>query len=335
LVQIITVPMSSNFYLNQFSIATSTNKKYTKALLHFIDYLSTRNYSLSYLSKKPRKLDRKLCEYIHYLHSEKPRSSPALAFEALHSLLRETGLSKSLFHLSETACIGWRRNYETNYVVPRKPLSLEIVTLISTVLAKSGEHGAAVATLLAFNCYLRISEFVGLTVSDIVFAGDARLGSGLNILASIRLTHVKTGAGKGQGVSITDSTMSSVLMSYIDHQKRQNNYLPSNRLFGMKHPNQYRALFHSAVDALGLSSVGYVPHSLRHGGATYDSMRSVGVKELMMRGRWKAQKSLSTYVQQGQLLLTDTHLSMELFQCAQLIGRHINTVLSICREMNQ
>jgi integrase len=213
---------------------------------------------------------------------------------------------------------------------------LELVVLICTVLAKSGEDGAAVATLLAFNCYLRISEFVNLKFGDIVFAGDTRLGSGLNILASIRLSKVKTGAGKPQTVSITNPVMCTVLRSYMDHQLRLHSDISSSSsLFRLISAFRYRSLFHSTVDVLGLSSVGYVPHSLRHGGATYDSMRLVGVKELMLRGRWKAQKSLSHYVQQGQILLTDTNLSTELFQTAQLIYKYIDEVLSVCREMNQ
>jgi integrase len=59
----------------------------------------------------------------------------------------------------------------------------------------------------------------------------------------------------------------------------------------------FRRRVHGACAALGLSAA-YVPHSLRHGGATrYSHVKRWPVEDVMVRGRWASTKSARGYIQ--------------------------------------
>jgi len=66
--------------------------------------------------------------------------------------------------------------------------------------------------------------------------------------------------------------------------------------------SQFRRFFKVALADLGLSPF-YVPHSLRHGGATHDYVLGLTLEESMVRGRWVSTKSARRYVQMGRSLL--------------------------------
>ena len=125
-----------------------------------------------------------------------------------------------------------------------------------------------------------------------------------NIFGACRLKVTKT--GRNQHVTITDFTICSVLRLYIDLLPRITSSgvtsSESCSLFNLS-SSQYRRLFHLACLNLGFESIGYTPHSLRHGGVTYDAMRGVPVADLCLRGRWRSDSALTIYVQQAQVLL--------------------------------
>jgi len=316
---------NNDYYLIRSSIATSTNTKYDTALIQFKQYLQHQHYKLHKLTSS--QLDTILVQYIHYLHSIDGSYSTASC--TLSSLSRITGFNSS-FHLSKLALKGWRkRNDEIRKYRP--PLTLEVTTLISITLAKSGHYLAAIGTLLAFHTYLRINELCKLKWCDIVFTGDPRLGSAVqnNVLGALRLQTTKT--GRNQTVTITDYNVCQLLKQlFIDCRVTSNS---TSLVFNMN-SSKYRRLFKCACSVLGFSSIGYTPHSLRHGGVTYDSMKGVPVKDLMLRGRWRSESALTIYVQTASVLLLDTKLTNEQFQLAQTIGTNIVQVMSMYKQVN-
>jgi len=52
-----------------------------------------------------------------------------------------------------------------------------------------------------------------------------------------------------------------------------------------------------------LTHIGYTPHSLRHGGATFDYQNTISISDIKTRGRWKDTKSAERYIQTGVALL--------------------------------
>jgi hypothetical protein len=55
--------------------------------------------------------------------------------------------------------------------------------------------------------------------------------------------------------------------------------------------------------ALGVGDTPYVPHSLRHGGATADFLRTQDIARVQFRGRWKLQETARTYLQTARTYL--------------------------------
>jgi integrase len=67
----------------------------------------------------------------------------------------------------------------------------------------------------------------------------------------------------------------------------------------------YRQAFKGACAAVGLGHCGFVPHSLRHGGATHDILSGTSIEDVLLRGRWASTKSARHYVQSGRALMLD------------------------------
>ena len=68
---------------------------------------------------------------------------------------------------------GWKNLHSPQ---SRPPLTWEVTVTLSVCMAKSGYPEHALATLLAFDTYLRISEYVNMGVKDVAVPGDPRMG---------------------------------------------------------------------------------------------------------------------------------------------------------------
>jgi integrase len=170
------------------------------------------------------------------------------------------------------------------------PLTWELTLVLATKMAHS-HWASGVAVLLAFVCYLRIGELVSLEVGDVAMAGDPRVSSKLPRIA-LRLR--KTKRGPNQWVVVHDARVEKLISLLLNRPA-------SASLFGLS-ASQFRRFFKVALADLGLSPF-YVPHSLRHGGATHDYVLGLTLEESMERGRWVSTKSARRYVQMGRSLL--------------------------------
>ena len=65
----------------------------------------------------------------------------------------------------------------------------------------------------------------------------------------------------------------------------------------------FRLLIREVAESLGLGDIPFVPHSFRHGGATYLFQRNTPIQNIMFRGRWAALESARRYVQTARALL--------------------------------
>jgi integrase len=185
-----------------------------------------------------------------------------------------------------------------NKLVPSRqhpPLTWPITCIIALEMIRRGHFNEGVVTLLAFDCYLRINEALGLYREDVALGADVRIGMGRPDRLYLRLQHTKT--GDEQGVEVLNEDVKALIIMCRDRVK------PRTKLFAFT-SDYYRRLFHRVCDDLKLPS-GYVPHSLRHGGATYGYLNDMPFTDIAVRGRWKSINSATHYVQQfRQALLT-------------------------------
>jgi integrase len=278
--------------LEALSLAPATHQQYHIALRNFLTHL---NYSLRQLTRhRSRTIDSLLCDYLNYKYQHD--GSYAQAAHAVFALIAAEPRFQYKLARSRRALKGWDR-HRTKRSHP--PLTWELTVAIAMTMAKCGRHAEAMATLLAFDCYLRISEFTRLRRHDIALPLDARLG-GAASTTSLRLADTKTGPNKY--VTVWDPQVASALQSFLTDSSAR----PDDLLFPFSAAS-YRALMHSVCAELDLSEYHIVPHSLRHGGATRDFMRHNDVTQVMHRGRWASTKSAARYIQQGPAQLLQQH----------------------------
>ena len=179
----------------------------------------------------------------------------------------------------------------------------ELVVLLIDFFRKSRSLEAEWVTRACFEGYLRLSEALGAKVED--FELSARDG----ILA---LPKSKTGIN--QSIIIHEGDWLSLTKQLI--QKR-----PKGSTLVNFRPDKFRQALHSALSQLGAGSVRFTPHSLRHGGATWDYLQGSPIADIIVRGRWTQAKTASRYIQQGRAALIKLSLSSGLRKRMRLV-RH-------------
>ena len=155
---------------------------------------------------------------------------------------------------------AWRKCKPPN---SHPPLTCELTLAIACHMART-DIAAGVAVLLAFVCYLRISEIVALKVGDVIVPKYARVSTDLPQMA-LRLTATKT--GPNQWVTVRNVEIACLVARSLRRD-------PDVSLFGLTAVS-LRKRFKLSVKALGLSP-DYVPHSLGRG-------RPLGIMWLFIR----------------------------------------------------
>jgi integrase len=173
------------------------------------------------------------------------------------------------------------------------PLTWNLSVAIALVMRMWGYERHAVGLLLAFDCMLRVGELCRLHKGDVGVDDDARLGAPGVLLPVLCLRRTKTGVN--QSVRVRDVRVATLLSGITDHTDSRSLLFPFT-------PVSFRLLLRRACSHLGLSAP-YVPHSLRHGGATYMYRSGVPVDDIMHRGRWTSSKSVKRYIQDGEARL--------------------------------
>jgi len=92
----------------------------------------------------------------------------------------------------------------------------------------------------------------------------------------------------------------------------------------------FRNRFKAACSDLNLSPL-YVPHSLRHGGATRQHLLGRPMEDILLRGRWASTKSARRYIQSGRAML----MTMDVPRRAQDLARAISSELLLLLTLAQ
>ena len=284
-------------YLRDQAISPATLTKYQTGVRRFIRFCSTQRIDWT----NNDELDDALSYYIETIFADElPRSH---AESALYGLIHFQPRLKTALAGSRRRLKGWTNLTPTKH---HPPLTLEIACLIATRMALAGHLEESIATMLAFDCYLRINEFCNLRVGNLVLPGDARVGT--KLAATVSIDAAKT--GRHQSVTIRNLEVAT-LLKYFRFGKRA-----SDRLFRFNDV-AYRRVFHWSLSRFGLDGLGFVPHSLRHGGCTRDFLNGMKLPDLAFRGRWASTKSCETYVQASRALLMQLHIPQEVMEVGQ------------------
>lgn len=204
---------------------------------------------------------------------------------------------------------GWKKAVKGDSY---PPLSIELTCAIAIKMVHLNRPLAGLGALLAFDTLLRISELCGLAVRDVVDCDQPYLADRFRGL-QIRLASTKT--GPNQFVNVESPAVANLLRKAVASRD------PAEPLIGLS-PAAFRVIFKHACAQLGLSSA-YVPHSLRHGGATHLFVRGVPVEDILIRGRWRATDSARRYIQMGRAALLAAAVPPAVYAAGVVFARDI------------
>jgi integrase len=309
----------SNRFLIEAALAPTTLAKYKYGVRLFIEWCSLHNYDVSTIES----FDELLSEYFHDLYEQNDGTGKGLAAQTLYGIIKFLPRLHDRLPTATMSLKGWLK------LQPGKsfpPLTWDLTVLISCQLCR--QHKLlryAIATLLAFDCFLRVGELVNIRRSDVATSGDSRMGSEYNGTA-IRLRKTKT--GPNQWVSVQDKSVETLLLALVSTVSSD-----QSLLFPFT-ANQYRSRFKDVCRQLALSSA-YVPHSLRHGGATRWHLLGHSIEDILLRGRWSSTKSARRYIQAGRAMLLSIDIPKSLASKAQLLSQHIILSLYLSLSLSQ
>ena len=183
-----------------------------------------------------------------------------------------------------------------------KPMPKHVCDLLALRLLEAGRADSAVALVLSFHCYLRGGEVFKLRVNDLLLPGNPSQFDPSG--GSVRLRKPKTDKKGNQSVIIDDAEVCILLSRFLAWRERAHGapLLPGEPLFRLT-PGQLLADLKWVQIQVGYSAsaLPFVRHSLRHGGATYDwAGRLRKTLDVMIRGRWRSEKSLRRYLQAAE-----------------------------------
>jgi integrase len=308
---------TSSSRLRDAALAPTTHASYTKNLNKFLIFTRLSLPELMLLS--PTIIDQRMAEYIDDLFSQ--RGSYEYACQAVFGLIYRHPPIKLYLGESRMRLRGWKR-LKTGKSHP--PITWELVCVFSATMAKWGRHAEAVATLVAFDCFLRVGEMTRIQYRDVAMPNDPRMG-GIHAQMVLRLALTKTGIN--QSVSIENSIVRDALQGYLLAYP----FMDKDRIFPFS-PSSFRQTIREVSDSLGLSHIPFVPHSFRHGGATHYFFKGSSIEDIMFRGRWVALESTRRYITTARALLIMNTIPSHLHDIGRTLGPKMLDVLLTLME---
>lgn len=267
--------------------APATVEKYKRAVHRFLDWCAQTEQDARTIDE----LDELLADYFQELYDDNDGGGKSIAVCTLQGIRMYMPRIKRKDSLpyAATMVTRWLKDRPS---VSYPPLTWGLAVVIACQMARNGYFSYGVGTLLAFNCLLRVGELTSLRRENFADTRDSRLGAEYK-QAVVSIDKAKT--GRFQSVQITDKHVQSLVRGVVSTTKPKQLLFPGGAA-------KYRSVFKRVCAELGLDSR-YVPHSLRHGGATLLHLSGVSLEDILMRGRWKSTSSARTYIQSGRAML--------------------------------
>jgi hypothetical protein len=274
-----------NVSLLQLAVTPRTRKLYYNAAADFIAwYRNKPGACSSYVH-----IDVHLAVYLDTLFRS-GISHLGHANNTVFGLIHLAPFLKPWLPVTRRALKGWKKS---RVVLSWPPLVWELCCMLAIQLSSVGWYDEAFALLVGYDGYLRISELLSCRVRDFhewILAEPPQY--------QLRLKFTKTGPNRL--VTLTRPGLGAMLGSYI--RTRHAGKSSQTRIFGFS-PQQFRKRFRIGCELLGWESVGFVPHSLRHGHASDAFNDGVPVETIQVQGRWASIESTRRYIQSARVHL--------------------------------
>jgi hypothetical protein len=209
---------------------------------------------------------------------------------------RDPQLSRRM-PLSLKSLQGWNRAAPPD---SHPPMPRPMMLLLVNWLFSKSRVGEALCIWTIFGAANRAREVTDLKLGGVVPAGQDQLQPDSKTMGLI-LYKTKT---TPKALHLRSELLSQTLTVWYDHRRAQAQGPWKDRsFFGVSYDQAATALQEAAA-ALGVSHLGFVLHSLRHGAAAHARwVERQSVEEIAELGRWKSLDGLRTYLQTARLIL--------------------------------
>ena len=144
--------------------------------------------------------------------------------------------------------------------------------------------------VLGFSLFLRTGEILQLKVKDISFPSNGSKDAPVVYLSSTKTT--KKNLLPLEAVVVEEEISVKAL------QQLCKGLQPGDTLSQVS-SQSFRKLFHRLLEALGLTSLGFAPYSLRRGGATSAFRAGASLDVLVTKGRWQNVSTARIYLDES------------------------------------
>lgn len=280
---------AERWFLLEAGYAKKTTKDYKLAVTDFLNWCDEHDYDTSDYDE----LDEHLCDWMHEIYTDYDgnhyKQKVANAVNGVQMLLPR---AKGKLLIANKCLKRWTKARPS---VSYPPLTWDLAVTIAVQMIRAGFYQFAVATVLGFDCLLRISEFMKLRKSDVSDARDPRLGSEYR---QMTISFRTTKTGPNQSCDVRIAAVKTILRDLVSRTKGDELLFPG----GVR---KYRDVFKACCRDLRLTA-SYVPHSLRHGGATRMYLMGESIDSILHRGRWRATESARRYIQSSKAIAIAT-----------------------------
>ena len=304
-----------DWHLFQAGYAKSTTERYRAATQDFTAWCKASDRE----AETYEELDIALTDYIHDLYDLNDGRGKQKAVNTVYGCQMFMPQCKDKLPLASQAVARWSKKHPP---VSYPPLQWEVAVLMAVQLTRRKQFRYAVALLLAFDCMLRIEEFMKLKKCDVADGAGSSLGARYRA-TTLRLAKTKTGAD--QSVNVRQDCVKALLRQVLlDTPDSQGKLFPGDAA-------AFRAAFVRVRDELGLNER-LVPHSLRHGGATWRYLAGESVENIMVEGRWASSKSARIYIQKSRAVLLANALSSKTAKAAAKVAEDVVLSLTLAQK---
>ena len=277
-------------------IAAKTQLRYRRALAAFQHFCVA--YGLEHIDDVEQ-LDVHVQEYIEALwHEGSSRGDAGATLSALQWALQRKRILAG----------GWQLFDNWGLLeLPRRapPLPSLILSGLVGLALTHGHLGIAAVLMSGFDGFLRTSEFLTLSPEMVSFSDSGAL---------LVLPLTKSGQRRGGAESVRITDPAAVQLLWIACSRAA---CRSDPIVATGAP-AFRRWFRWGLETLGVAHVGFLPYSVRRGGATHRFQQDPNVPNILLIGRWNDSRTARIYITEGALFLTKLALPTQ----AEASARH-------------
>lgn len=182
------------------------------------------------------------------------------------------------------------------------PLPRDLALAMAGLAIHHRRHDYATLVLLAFHCFLRPNEFLAVQSGRVDFSADGQ--------AVLSLPWTKIGQQRGARETIV---VQDALVVFWLRKQLRGKAAGAPLLEGK--PRGFRQFFSNALAELQATGHGFMPYSLRRGGATHDFNIHQDLQRTLFRGRWSDMRTGRIYICDGAAMLAEINLTGDTRTC--------------------